>query len=200
MQHIAKALHSLTLYTKKKLVFRYRGSNRPDKNRFRVSEVFLHKTCSHPVCYHVVGVRCISSVKSAWLWHLTAGGNGHLWDVHQKNGVTFFTFLLHIVFYSKYKLAWQIDGMGEEQGRGGVGASLGRKELSGWNGKFPMSWSLKYHSGWSCCLNKSEVRYSEFGSNQLSQRNPAFPRCWLSAAPRGPHGIWAAQHFSDWYY
>lgn len=64
MQHIAKVLHSLTVYTKK-LVFKYRKIHTPDKNRFRVSEDVLHKTCYHPVCHDVCWVRCISSVKSA---------------------------------------------------------------------------------------------------------------------------------------
>lgn len=130
MQHPAKAitLHSLTIYTKKKLVFKYRKSNRPDKNQLRVSEDFLHKTCCHPVGDRMLWVRCILFAKSASHWHLTADGILHLRDVHQKNGVTFLPILLHVVFVQNRSLLaiW----MGRGKSRGDAWASLGRKEVS----------------------------------------------------------------------
>lgn len=52
-------------YLHEKLVFKYRKSNRPDKNQLWVSEDFLHKTCFHPVADHMREVHCIASVTSA---------------------------------------------------------------------------------------------------------------------------------------
>ena len=189
VQHPAKAvtLHNLTIYVKK-LVFKYRKSNRPGKNQLWVSEDFLHKTCFHPVCDHMLWVRCISSAKSAWRWHLTAGGILHLRDVHQKNGVTFLPILIHIVFAQNRSLLaiW----MGRGKTRGDAWASLGRTEVSVWNYK-GQNWRLEaLLRTLSYCLNNSKVRYSECGSTQLYPCNPAFQRCWLSAAPTGPN--WAS--------
>lgn len=91
-------------YLHEKLVFKYRKSNRPDKNQLWVSEDFLHKTCFHPVADHMREVHCIASVTSAWHWHLAADGIYHLHDVHQKKKVTFLPVLLHVDFVQNTSL------------------------------------------------------------------------------------------------
>lgn len=103
-------------YLHKKLMFKYRKSNRPDKNQLRISEDFLHKTCLHPVSDHMLWVHCTYSVKSAWRWHLTADGILHLWDVHQKNGVNFLPILLHVIFAQSTSLLAIWMGGGKSRG------------------------------------------------------------------------------------
>lgn len=95
----------------------------------------------------------------------------------------FSPFLLHVVFYSKYSLACQINGMGEEQGD--AYASLGRKELSGWNDKFPVSWGLKFHSGhWVVAWIKAKSGIQ----NLVPTSSLCVILLFQGAAPRGPHG------------
>lgn len=104
----------------------------------------------------------------------------HLWDVHKKNGVTFLPMLLHVVFVQNrsFLAVW----MGRGKSRGRVVLAWEENCLSG---VIKVESSLRTLS---YCLNKSKVRYSEFGPNQLYPCNPAFQRCWFSADPTGPNG------------
>lgn len=179
-------------YLHKKLVFKYRKSNRPDKNQLGVSDDFLHKTCFHPVCDHMLWVRCISSAKSAWHWHLTADGILHLWDVHQKNWVIFLPILLHVVFVQNTSLPF-----GWEVGRAG-----GKHGLA-WEEKKYLSKIIRVRvEAWKLHSGQQVVAWikAKLGIENLALISST--RVILLSRGAGclqlPVGLWAAQHFSDW--
>lgn len=102
--------------------------------------------------------------------------------------------------YSKYKLAWQKNGMGEEKG--------GIMHVLAWEGKNYLAEiiSFQWAGAWSFTQDRVVVQIKvKSGIQNLVPIRALcvillFQGAGCLQLPELPVGLWAAQHFSDWFY